>query len=258
MERARRRVTFAHEALARRADERDRLGEEHAHRVAQGDRLLVGVPATCDLRERRRGQLDRGVQGQRRELLALRLLHRLGLLLGELAQAAQEILGVAAEREPKPPPSMPCDALAQRRQLYRVSTSRDERLVDAPARTRRSRSRTATRARRARARGAASPRRSRRGTRARRPAAARRSPARARARPPRPPRSPRGCSIEPQLGQLRAQLVEVAAAGELAGELAHDDDRGDLAHGRAPVDRPRPRSSSTSHSSASSSPNATR
>ena len=52
-----------------------------------------------DLRERRRGELDRGVQRQRRELLALGLLHRLGLLLGELAQAAQQILGIAAERE---------------------------------------------------------------------------------------------------------------------------------------------------------------
>ena len=52
-----------------------------------------------DLRERRRGQLDGGVQGQRRVLLALRLLHRLRLLLCELAQSAQEILRVAAERE---------------------------------------------------------------------------------------------------------------------------------------------------------------
>ena len=38
-----------------------------------------------DLRERRGGQLDRRVQGERRELLALRLLHRFGLLLRELA-----------------------------------------------------------------------------------------------------------------------------------------------------------------------------
>ena len=52
-----------------------------------------------NLRERRGGQLDGGVERQRRELLALRLLHRLGLLLGELAQPAQEILRVAAERE---------------------------------------------------------------------------------------------------------------------------------------------------------------
>src|SRR6266545_1131361 len=34
---------LAHEALARRAHERDRLRKEHAHRVAQGDRLLVGA-----------------------------------------------------------------------------------------------------------------------------------------------------------------------------------------------------------------------
>ena len=51
------------------------------------------------LRERRGGQLDGGVQRQRRELLALRLLHRLGLLLRELAQPAQQILRIAAERE---------------------------------------------------------------------------------------------------------------------------------------------------------------
>ena len=33
---------LAHEPLAGGADERHRLGEEHAHRVAQRDRLLVG------------------------------------------------------------------------------------------------------------------------------------------------------------------------------------------------------------------------
>ena len=45
------------------------------------------------------GQLDGGVERQRRELLALRLLHGLGLLLRELAQAAHEVLGVAPERK---------------------------------------------------------------------------------------------------------------------------------------------------------------
>ena len=58
-----------------------------------------GVPLTSICDERRGGQLDRGVQRQRRELLALRLLHRLGLLLGELAQPAEQVLGIAAERE---------------------------------------------------------------------------------------------------------------------------------------------------------------
>ena len=58
-----------------------------------------GAPVDLHLRERGGRQLDRRVQRQRRELLALRLLHRLGLLLGELAQPAQEILGIAAERE---------------------------------------------------------------------------------------------------------------------------------------------------------------
>ena len=56
-------------------------------------------PSMPHLRERGRGQLDGGVQRQRRELLALRLLHRLRLLLRELAQPAQEILGIAAERK---------------------------------------------------------------------------------------------------------------------------------------------------------------
>jgi len=37
------------------------------------------------LLQRRRRQLDRGVQRQSRELLPLSLLHGLGLLLGELA-----------------------------------------------------------------------------------------------------------------------------------------------------------------------------
>ena len=50
--------------------------------------------------ERRRGELHGGDQRQRRELLALRLLNGLGLALGELAQRAEELLGIAAaERE---------------------------------------------------------------------------------------------------------------------------------------------------------------
>ena len=58
-----------------------------------------GEPGDRYLRERGGGELDRGVQRQRRELLALGLLHRLGLLLGELAQTAEQILGIAAERD---------------------------------------------------------------------------------------------------------------------------------------------------------------
>jgi hypothetical protein len=90
---------LAHEALARGADERHRLGEQHAHRVAEGERLRVGAAFDVDLLERRCGQLDGRVERQRGELLALRLLHRLRLLFGELAQAAQEIFGIAAERK---------------------------------------------------------------------------------------------------------------------------------------------------------------
>src|ERR1700751_4965361 len=92
-------LRLAHEALAGGADERHRLGEEHAHRVPQGDRLLVDPALRLDLLERRRGQLDRGVERERCELLALCLLDALGLLLRELAQPAHEIVGVAAEWE---------------------------------------------------------------------------------------------------------------------------------------------------------------
>ena len=90
---------LAHEALAGSADERHRLGEEHAHRVPQRDCLLVDAALRLHLGECRGGQLDGRVQRQRGELLALGLLHGLGLLLGELAQAAQQILGIASERK---------------------------------------------------------------------------------------------------------------------------------------------------------------
>ena len=57
------------------------------------------VPVGSIAAKRRRGQVDRGVQRQRRELLALRVGNGLRLLLRELAQSAQEILRIAAERE---------------------------------------------------------------------------------------------------------------------------------------------------------------
>src|SRR2546425_1237022 len=94
----RRRSLFAHEALAGGRDERARLGEEHAHCVAEGDGLFVDPARRLQLLERSRRELDGGVERQRRELLALRLLHRLGLLLGELAQTLQEILRITAEK----------------------------------------------------------------------------------------------------------------------------------------------------------------
>src|SRR4029450_6928545 len=86
-------------ALASWCAKRDRLGEEPAHRVPELERLLVARSGGRDLRERRVRQFHRGVEGQRRVLLALGLLHPLGLLLGELAQAPQDLLGVAAERK---------------------------------------------------------------------------------------------------------------------------------------------------------------
>ena len=90
---------LAHEPLARCADERDRLGEQDAHGVTERKRLLVDRPRDLDALERGRRQVDGRVQRQRGELLALRLRDRLGLVLGELAQAAEQILGVSAERE---------------------------------------------------------------------------------------------------------------------------------------------------------------
>src|SRR5262245_38967227 len=93
------RLALAHEALAGRADQRNRFREEHAHGVAKGDRLLVGAAARLNLLQRCRGELDCRVERQRGELLALGLLHRLGLLLGELAQAAHQVLRVPAEWE---------------------------------------------------------------------------------------------------------------------------------------------------------------
>ena len=97
--RGRPRALRAHEALAGGRDERHGLREEHAHRVAQRERLLLRVPGDLTRDERRRRQLDRGVERERRELLPLRLLDRLRLLLRELAQPAEDLLGIAAERE---------------------------------------------------------------------------------------------------------------------------------------------------------------
>src|SRR5712691_6019781 len=96
-----RHLALAHEALARGAHERDRLGEQYAHGVPERERLLVGAAGDVHALERGRREVDRGVQRQGRELLALRLRHRLRLLRGELLQAAHELLGIAAEREIK-------------------------------------------------------------------------------------------------------------------------------------------------------------
>ena len=65
--------------------------------ASERDRLFVHAALRLHLLQRGRRQLDGGVERQRRELLALRLLDALGLLLGELAQAAHQIVGIAAE-----------------------------------------------------------------------------------------------------------------------------------------------------------------
>ncbi len=56
------------------------------------------VPRDFHALQRGAGQLDRRVQRQRRELLALRLRDRLGLLGRELAQPAHQILRVSPEQ----------------------------------------------------------------------------------------------------------------------------------------------------------------
>ena len=58
-----------------------------------------GPPVDLHALERGGGQVDGRVQRQRRELLALGLGDRLRLLLGELAQRAHQVVGVAPERE---------------------------------------------------------------------------------------------------------------------------------------------------------------
>src|SRR5262245_5668462 len=90
---------FAHEPLARGADERHCLGEQDTHRVTERERLLVRAALRLDPRQRRGGQLVRRVQRQRGELLALGLGYRLRLLLRELAQAAHQVLGITPERK---------------------------------------------------------------------------------------------------------------------------------------------------------------
>ena len=60
-------------------------------------------PVHLQLAERRSGQLDRRRQRQRGELLALRLLHGVGLLLGELAKGAEESSGSPPPNGKKPP-----------------------------------------------------------------------------------------------------------------------------------------------------------
>jgi ferritin len=88
---------LAHEALSGSRDQRDGLGEEDAHRVAKGCCLLLGRPLDFQPLERGACQLDSRVQGERGELLALRLVHSLGLLLGELTQATHQLLGITAK-----------------------------------------------------------------------------------------------------------------------------------------------------------------
>ena len=58
-----------------------------------------GAAGRLHLLQRGGGELDGGAQRQRRELLALRLLDALRLGLRELAQPAEDLLGVTAQRK---------------------------------------------------------------------------------------------------------------------------------------------------------------
>ena len=78
-----------------------------------------GPPSSLHLAESGGGELNRRVERQRRELLALRLGDRLGLLLGELAQPAHQIVGIAAHREAEaafhaPTVAIPCSSTRRR------------------------------------------------------------------------------------------------------------------------------------------------
>ena len=92
-------LALPHEPLAGRAHERNCLGEQNPHCVPQSDRLLVGAALDLHPLQGRAGQLDRGVEGQRRELLALGLGVRLGLARRELLQVPHQLVGIAAEGE---------------------------------------------------------------------------------------------------------------------------------------------------------------
>src|SRR3954468_6569100 len=90
---------LAHEPLAGRAHQRDRLGKQDAHGVAKRNCLLVRAARRRDLLEGGGRQLNGRVQRQGRELLALRLLHGLGLAGRELLQIPHELVGIAAAEE---------------------------------------------------------------------------------------------------------------------------------------------------------------
>src|SRR5918994_6049433 len=112
-------LALAHEPLARGADERHRLGEEDAHCVAQRNRLLVRASLRLHLAERGGGELNGRVEGQRGELLALRLGDRFGLPLGELTEPTHQIVGIAAHREAEaafhaPTVAIPCSSSRRR------------------------------------------------------------------------------------------------------------------------------------------------
>ena len=71
------------------------------------------VPVGLDLPECGRRQVDRRVERQRGELLALGVGYRLGLALGELTQAAQQVLGISTERKPEAAAAFHAVSLAQ-------------------------------------------------------------------------------------------------------------------------------------------------
>src|SRR5262249_22594517 len=156
-----------------------------------------------------------------------------GLLLGELAEAAEEILRVAAEREAHSA-AFHARRLAKRDLVPGLDVL-DERLDDPGRRRDRARERRLVLAEReleAPCRGAELVEVGRRGDTRR---GSDRVLERERGRlglldPVRP-------LDEPELGEPAAQRVELAPARELARELAHDDDRGHLAHSLAPVGR---------------------
>src|SRR5688572_7923777 len=228
-------AVFAHEALAGGGDERHRLREEDAHRVAKRDGLLVDPAGRLYLLQRGGRQLDRRAERQGRELLALRLLHGLRLLRRELLDPAQGLLGVAAERESEA--AFHGRKLAQLDAVGALDVA-EKRVHDLRGALQRNRERGALD--RAAQRELELPRRR----------ADRVEPRRCRERwrcaedPLQLQRrllrllDPRRVLGQPERGELRAQLVEIATRRRFLGELAEGEDGDGVANAAALSHRP--------------------
>ena len=239
-------TALAHEALAGGADERHRLGEEHAHRVAQRDRLLVRrrrSAATCFSAAAVSSTAVFSVSVANCSRCA-------SLTLSDCVSAnsrsPRRISSGSPPNGKKPPPSM-----TERSGYGRLSRRAARgspldllrQLVDRALRAlHRRRERRRARPGRAPARAAASPRRSRRGAPARRACGGAPIVCCSARTASSASSIPSGLSVSRSADELRAELVEVAADGGLLGDLAERRDRDDVpdvARDRRPARRRR-------------------